>query len=148
MHSDLQSLIERACDLQEKVNEEININSKKNNDNNNNNCIVGFCSEYYCSGDEDKWFCKSSDMPLLFDEETHRLIGLRDSLKQVEDMLIHLQVIPFRIPSSFIINPSVYSEFHVVINLWYNKSYSSLLIRLVMLIKLIDITYFFKTCEY
>ncbi|KAK4266945.1 hypothetical protein QN277_023802 [Acacia crassicarpa] len=81
--SDLQSLIERACDLQEKVNEEVN--KKKNNS------ILGFCNQYCCSEDENKWFCGFADTPLILDEETHRLIGLKDSLKQVEDMLIHLQ---------------------------------------------------------
>ncbi|XP_028794713.1 uncharacterized protein LOC114750313 [Neltuma alba] len=88
MNSDLQSLIERASDLQEKVNEEINSPKKKKK---KNNTSVGFCNKYCCSEDEEKWLCKFADAPLIFDEETQRLIGLRDSLKQVEDMLIHLQ---------------------------------------------------------
>ncbi|XP_054782564.1 uncharacterized protein LOC129289820 isoform X2 [Prosopis cineraria] len=78
-NTDLQSLIERARDLQDKLNQEIKKNKEEN--------------KYHSSQDhENQWFCKFSETPLILHDETQRLIGSRDSLKQVEDMLIHIQV--------------------------------------------------------
>ncbi|KAI4355190.1 hypothetical protein L6164_003984 [Bauhinia variegata] len=72
LNKDLQSLIERACNLHDRINEEIN------------NSNVSFCK--CCS--EHGWFCKISETPF---EERERLIACRDSLKEVENLLIYIQ---------------------------------------------------------
>ncbi|KAI4328877.1 hypothetical protein L6164_021198 [Bauhinia variegata] len=71
LNEDLQSLVERAGNLHDRINEEIN-NS------------VSFCNSCFEHG----WFCKISETPF---EERERLIAIRDSLKEVQNLLIYLQ---------------------------------------------------------
>ena len=72
LHKDLQSLIERASNLDDRLNEETKSS-------------VSFCN--HCP--EHGRFCKIENTLL---EERDRLIACRDLLKELEDMLIYLQV--------------------------------------------------------
>ncbi|XVE73752.1 hypothetical protein DITRI_Ditri11bG0143400 [Diplodiscus trichospermus] len=68
-HKKLQTLIERACALHDKLNDEIE----------NSNGFCRFCSEH-------GRYCDIGQTPF---EERGRLIAIRDSLKQVENTLLH-----------------------------------------------------------
>lgn len=75
MKNHLQALIERAKDLNERVSDEIN-NSCSN--------FCRFCSENGC-------YCGVTAAEAPF-QERQRFISIRDSLKNVEKMLLFLQV--------------------------------------------------------
>ena len=76
MKNYLQALIERARALNEKVSDEINTSCSS---------FCRFCSESGC-------YCGDAETPF---EERQRLIAIGDSLKNVEKMLVFLQVHEF-----------------------------------------------------
>ncbi|OMO64346.1 hypothetical protein CCACVL1_21837 [Corchorus capsularis] len=71
----LQSLIERAWALHDKLNDEIE----------NSISFCRFCSDH-------GRYCDIKQTPF---EEKERLITIRDSLKDVENLLLHLQALGF-----------------------------------------------------
>ncbi|KAK3024232.1 hypothetical protein RJ639_043608 [Escallonia herrerae] len=71
LNTNLHILIERACALQDRVNDEIL----------GTDCTTSFCR--LCS--EHGRYCGIAETPF---EERQRLIGIRDSLKDVENMLV------------------------------------------------------------
>ena len=81
MKNYLQALIERARALNEKVSDEINTSCSS---------FCRFCSESGC-------YCGDAETPF---EERQRLIAIGDSLKNVEKMLVFLQVHEFVSPST------------------------------------------------
>ncbi|KAL5796063.1 hypothetical protein ACOSQ2_000883 [Xanthoceras sorbifolium] len=72
----LQTLIERAEDLHDRLSDEIDSSI----------CFCRFCSGH-------GRYCDVGETPF---EETHRLIAIRDSLKEVENMFIFLQKLQSR----------------------------------------------------
>ena len=79
VNKSLQILSERACYLCDRVNDEI----YKYNESTTSFCRVCSVNDRYC---------KIGETPLTF-EESESLITIRDSLKDVENMIIFLQVI-------------------------------------------------------